>query len=669
MIESRSFNYIQWMIENAKLDMKYVFDYNYTMASRSNVEMIQYTLKHHPEKLVGNLKNLKSTLEHIIIIISITTITRTLVDNIKILLQLLIQMNQFEPNSFKYYDTSIKILVTNANVDDLKSLFPGGPTTIQLRKPIDFPEPLSDEHFENIKWLFDNGTYKDLVKFTCLATYRNSDAIQYLLDKYYNGDAQQCVSDKGISQMSTSMSLPVFELLMNRTNMKFTLESLLSSQVPLDYIKQLIECQRVPINNLTDFINCRDKETLEYFLKQKFHLILKRSEFIVGDIETLKMVAKYHTLTIDFLKLAIKHECYDSMLFIYNKLSTKPTFWDINGYVHIELINSIDIQMFIYNMDPNGFWNEFTTNERNTLYHLICKGRFQFIQFLVSQRPNIILNQVNTLFLMNNVYKLFEILLDEPGFDNSTKPPLKISRIDNLSLCLYSPMEKIFNVSWVKLTTESSCKNLVKIGKYSNISYLLDHGHIKPIALCLNWRKLSSVAILRICNNIGSNEIREQTYCCMFLRILQLSKTLDHRYFVNVFQVTQMKKSNNTQNNDNSKINPMEQLYSNKVQLTNDIVDYKRKILDLDQRNNLNIEAIDIIDSQNKQSKPKSKMWIYSGDIFIQLKSKETKHLLLVENDHMESEIEKLRTEIKDKEHEYIDNEKKLEKERNKIFN
>ncbi|KAN0031091.1 hypothetical protein ACTA71_004063 [Dictyostelium dimigraforme] len=127
---------------------------------------------------------------------------------------------------------------------------------------------------------------------------------------------------------------------------------------------------------------------------------------------------------------------------------------------------------------------------------------------------------------------------------------------------------------------------------------------------------------------------------------------------------------NNNNNNNNTDINRnVEEMYLEKEELREDIIIDKRKILDLDQRNNLNIEALDNIVNMKSENKNKNgKLWIYTGDIFIQMKEGNAKELIIKENDAIESEIESLQSGLVEKQQNLKKLEMDYQLERNKLF-
>ncbi|KAM9984384.1 hypothetical protein ACTFIZ_004094 [Dictyostelium cf. discoideum] len=128
--------------------------------------------------------------------------------------------------------------------------------------------------------------------------------------------------------------------------------------------------------------------------------------------------------------------------------------------------------------------------------------------------------------------------------------------------------------------------------------------------------------------------------------------------------------SNNNNNNNNNNVNKkVEEMYLEKEELREDIIIDKRKILDLDQRNNLNIEALDNIVNIKSENKNKNgKLWIYTGDIFIQMKESNAKELIIKENDAIESEIESLQSGLVEKQQNLKKLEMDYQLERNKLF-
>ncbi|KAM9986305.1 hypothetical protein ACTFIY_010717 [Dictyostelium cf. discoideum] len=128
--------------------------------------------------------------------------------------------------------------------------------------------------------------------------------------------------------------------------------------------------------------------------------------------------------------------------------------------------------------------------------------------------------------------------------------------------------------------------------------------------------------------------------------------------------------SGNVNNNNNNDVNKkVEEMYLEKEELREDIIIYKRKILDLDQRNNLNIEALDNIVNIKSENKNKNgKLWIYTGDIFIQMKESNAKELIIKENDAIESEIESLQSGLVEKQQNLKKLEMDYQLERNKLF-
>ncbi|KAN0023045.1 hypothetical protein ACTFIU_009128 [Dictyostelium citrinum] len=123
-------------------------------------------------------------------------------------------------------------------------------------------------------------------------------------------------------------------------------------------------------------------------------------------------------------------------------------------------------------------------------------------------------------------------------------------------------------------------------------------------------------------------------------------------------------------NNNNKDVNKkVEEMYLEKEELREDIIIDKRKILDLDQRNNLNIEALDNIVNMKSENKNKNgKLWIYTGDIFIQMKESNAKELIIKENDAIESEIESLQSGLVEKQQNLKKLEMDYQLERNKLF-
>ncbi|EAL73241.1 hypothetical protein DDB_G0267576 [Dictyostelium discoideum AX4] len=128
--------------------------------------------------------------------------------------------------------------------------------------------------------------------------------------------------------------------------------------------------------------------------------------------------------------------------------------------------------------------------------------------------------------------------------------------------------------------------------------------------------------------------------------------------------------SGNVNNNNNNDVNKkVEEMYLEKEELREDIIIDKRKILDLDQRNNLNIEALDNIVNIKSENKNKNgKLWIYTGDIFIQMKENNAKELIIKENDAIESEIESLQSGLVEKQQNLKKLEMDYQLERNKLF-
>ncbi|KAK5576752.1 hypothetical protein RB653_007896 [Dictyostelium firmibasis] len=129
------------------------------------------------------------------------------------------------------------------------------------------------------------------------------------------------------------------------------------------------------------------------------------------------------------------------------------------------------------------------------------------------------------------------------------------------------------------------------------------------------------------------------------------------------------KNNNNVNNNNNnSDVNKkVEEMYLAKEELREDIIIDKRKILDLDQRNNLNIEALDNIVNMKSENK-NGKLWIYTGDIFIQMKEGNAKELIIKENDSIESEIGSLQSGLVEKQQNLKQLEIDYQLERNKLF-
>ncbi|EGC31814.1 hypothetical protein DICPUDRAFT_89486 [Dictyostelium purpureum] len=134
-------------------------------------------------------------------------------------------------------------------------------------------------------------------------------------------------------------------------------------------------------------------------------------------------------------------------------------------------------------------------------------------------------------------------------------------------------------------------------------------------------------------------------------------------------QPQQQKQQQQQQQQNKGDDNRLEEIYLRKEEIKEDIIIDKRKIIDLDQRNNLNFEALDnITTNKNGTSNKNGKLWIYTGDIFIQMKEASAKELIIQENDTIENEIMKLRLGLDDKEKQLKQLEKDYELERSKIF-
>ncbi|GAM25669.1 hypothetical protein SAMD00019534_088440, partial [Acytostelium subglobosum LB1] len=79
-------------------------------------------------------------------------------------------------------------------------------------------------------------------------------------------------------------------------------------------------------------------------------------------------------------------------------------------------------------------------------------------------------------------------------------------------------------------------------------------------------------------------------------------------------------------------------------------------ILDLDQRCNLNHEALDLLEEKNTNSSSSSsvgkgnKRWIYTGDIFVQMNEDQCRKTLSHENNHIENELQTEQQYLKAKE-------------------
>ncbi|EGG23968.1 hypothetical protein DFA_06106 [Cavenderia fasciculata] len=112
-----------------------------------------------------------------------------------------------------------------------------------------------------------------------------------------------------------------------------------------------------------------------------------------------------------------------------------------------------------------------------------------------------------------------------------------------------------------------------------------------------------------------------------------------------------------------------EEIFAITEELAEEIEYHNEKITDLNQRNKLNKEAITRLEKIEKDGSNKKKQsFIYTGDIFIQMKDNICKNTLVQENEHINEEIKHHQVHLKERQEQYRTYQSKMQKERNTYF-
>ncbi|KYQ94437.1 hypothetical protein DLAC_11602 [Tieghemostelium lacteum] len=462
---------------------------------------------------------------------------------------------------FKYLDLSqnekrddvVHCIYNHGTVDQLIEIVGTCRWTLLERLPRSIP--MLKRHFEMVKWLCENKFIKSsqLVPMESLASYENTDALNYVNSKFGNNNMNSM--DWSINN-NDSYGFPVIKCMeIAKLNpelfSKIPLKHHVSNGVPLDIIKYLVNYKNTGVFcNFDTLSYAKSVEELEYLLTLYYDTIyyqppsqlLKSPFFNNMDIKLLEVLNK-NRLYLDFS--GTEMGCYlgnlEGLKYHLENLNSKYII--PSSFIFSIQTRNIEVLKYIMKTQPHLSNVLLKNTGASFLQKMLNEGRLDVAQYLMDTVPLVLKEAFNLHFhglkLPRNFYQFYEIILPRvPKFQWACYF-IKTNIYDMVKFFPNNRKQVVPGHFDLKLLIENNY--LLMIGNIINHSYLL------PVTK-INYKLLTDIITeqtLRIIyKRIESQDYKVQLFCNWIIYLVKCSNVEDLCRIVQLFKNIQFNRLN-----------------------------------------------------------------------------------------------------------------------------